>query len=76
MKNLYSYLVIALVSVSVLLVTAILIQQRGAGVSDVFGGGGASYSVRRGAEKKLHVVTIALVVLFLAIAFGLIFVKK
>ncbi|MFC1756734.1 preprotein translocase subunit SecG [Patescibacteria group bacterium] len=52
--------------ISVLLVVAVLLQQRGSGMSGVFGGGdgGGSYSTRRGFEKILFRSTIILAVLF------------
>ncbi len=58
---------IAQIVVSVLLVGAILLQHRGAGLSAVFGGGGNVYRTKRGLEKGLFVLTIFLVILFVAI---------
>lgn len=56
--------------ISILLVTAILLQQRGGGLSSVFGGeGGGVYRTRRGIEKMVFVATIALAALFLITAF-------
>ena len=51
---------------AVLLVIAILLQARGTGAGLAFGGDGNVYRTRRGIEKRLHVGTIVLVVLFLA----------
>ena len=52
---------------SVLLVIAILLQQRGSGLSSAFGGGsGLEYSTKRGAEKILFYATIVLAILFVA----------
>ena len=59
---------IAQIVISVLLVVAILLQQRGGGLSPVFGGEGGAYRTRRGAERAIFVATIALSVLFLATA--------
>ncbi|HAM95518.1 preprotein translocase subunit SecG [Candidatus Azambacteria bacterium RIFCSPHIGHO2_01_46_10] len=56
--------------VSVLLIATILIQQRGEGLSSVFGGGESIYQTRRGIEKWLHYATIVLAVLFLVSAFA------
>lgn len=53
--------------VSVLLLIAILLQQRGSGLSSVFGGTGSIYRTKRGLEKGLFFVTIILVLLFVAI---------
>ncbi len=53
---------------SVLLIAAILLQQRGAGLSGTFGGSGIEYSTKRGAEKILFYATIVLAVLFIAVS--------
>lgn len=53
------------VFVSVILIAVILVQQRGAGLSGVFGGGLASYYTKRGFEKILFIATIILAVLFI-----------
>lgn len=49
---------------AVLLIAAILIQQRGAGLSGTFGGEGSVYSTRRGIEKIIFIATIVLAILF------------
>ncbi|PLX21504.1 preprotein translocase subunit SecG [Candidatus Parcubacteria bacterium] len=54
--------------VSILLITVILLQNRGAGVSGLFGGGGNVYSAKRGLDKTLFRATIVLAVIFLAIS--------
>lgn len=53
---------------SILLIVAILLQQRGGGLSPVFGGEGGAYRTRRGLERGLFISTIVLAVLFLATA--------
>jgi preprotein translocase subunit SecG len=50
--------------VSALLVTVIILQNKGSGVGSVFGGGTAVYRSKRGVEKLLHYATIALAVIF------------
>lgn len=55
--------------VSVLLMLAILVQNRGTGLGAAFGGEGNIYRTKRGAEKFLHIATIVLVVIFMATAF-------
>ncbi len=57
------------VIISVLLVAFILLQQRGGGLSPVFGGEGGVYRTRRGIEKWIFRSTIVLAVLFLLTAF-------
>jgi len=54
--------------ISVLLVVAILLQQRGSGLSSAFGGDSSIYRTKRGLEKSLHIFTIVLAVLFLVTA--------
>ena len=47
-----------------LLIAAILLQQRGTGLSATFGGEGNVYRTKRGLEKVIFVATIVLAVLF------------
>ncbi|HWQ99830.1 MAG TPA: preprotein translocase subunit SecG [Candidatus Methylomirabilis sp.] len=51
---------------SVLLVAAILLQQRGSGLGAAFGGEGNVFRTKRGVEKILFYATIGLSVLFFA----------
>ncbi len=63
---------IVIIIVGVLLVGAILLQQRGSGLGTVFGGGGGEvYRSKRGAEKFLFNGTIILAVVFAALAVSL-----
>lgn len=48
----------------VLLVLVVIIQQKGAGLGTAFGGDTGFYRTRRGAEKLLFYITIALSLLF------------
>jgi preprotein translocase subunit SecG len=57
------------VIVSVLLITVILIQGRGAGLGAAFGGSSNVYRTKRGAEKFLHICTIVLAFIFIVVAF-------
>lgn len=55
--------------VSLLLVGAILLQQKGTGLSATFGGGdGNVYRTRRGLERIIFIVTIVLIALLLGSA--------
>ena len=56
------------VIVAILLMVAILMQNRGTGMGAVFGGEGNVYKTKRGAEKFLFWTTIVLSVLFLGLA--------
>ena len=58
---------------SILLIAAILLQQRGTGLSSTFGGGSLEYSTKRGAEKIIFWATIVLAVLFLAVSVARVF---
>lgn len=49
---------------AIVLIVVILLQNRGAQVSGLFGGGSAVYLTKRGIEKKLFTLTIILSVLF------------
>lgn len=51
-----------------LLIAAILLQQRGTGLSGAFGGEGSVYSTRRGIEKILFSGTIVVAVLFFGVS--------
>ena len=60
-----NFLLYSQVLVSLLLITSILLQQRGEGLSSAFGGGGGgggdmSYGTRRGLQKKIFISTIVL----------------
>lgn len=54
--------------VAVLLVTTILLQNRGAGLGAAFGGSNISHA-KRGSEKTLYISTIILSAVFLIVAF-------
>jgi len=60
---------------SLLLVLAILLQNRGAGLGGVFGGSGGVYLTKRGIEKKLFIATIILAVIFILLSLGVFFIK-
>jgi len=53
---------------AVLLIIAILMQNRGSGLGSAFGGDGNVYRTKRGLEKQLFVITIVLAVVFLTTA--------
>ena len=61
--------------VSVLLILAILVQNRGAGLSAALGGGGDTITTtKRGAEKVIYRATIILAILFVLASVAFIFV--
>ncbi|MBI2626827.1 MAG: preprotein translocase subunit SecG [Parcubacteria group bacterium] len=59
---------IAQIIISILLIAAILLQQRGGGLSGVFGGESSLYSTRRGIEKTIFISSIVLTVLFIGVS--------
>lgn len=63
------------VIVAVLLIVAILMQNRGAGLGGVFGGGGGVYLTKRGLEKKLFTATIILAAIFILLSLGMFLIK-
>ena len=64
-----TWIKIAQVIVSILLIVAILLQNRGTGLGSAFGGSGGVYLTKRGLEKKLFIVTIILAVIFFSLSF-------
>jgi protein translocase SecG subunit len=65
-----SYINIAQIIVSIVLVVLILLQERESGLSGLFGGGdmGGVYQARRGVEKILFYATIVTIVVFVALS--------
>ncbi len=61
---------ISQIVVAILLMLAILLQNRGAGLGGAFGGGGGGgvYLTKRGLEKKLFIATIVLAVIFVLLS--------
>jgi protein translocase SecG subunit len=59
---------VAQIILAVLLVGAILLQSKGAGLGAAFGGGGNSFRTKRGAEKKIHQLTVVISILFFGVA--------
>ncbi len=64
------------IAISILLMLAILLQNRGSGLSNIFGGSGNVYRTKRGLEKKLFIATIILAVLFLIVSLAGIIIYK
>lgn len=53
---------------AVILIVTVLLQQKGTGLSGVFGGSGNIYSTKRGLDKILFNITVATVVIFFVIS--------
>lgn len=60
-----SILQVSQIVISIALIIAILLQQRGDGLGSAFGSGGEFYGTKRGIQKKLFVATIVLGALFI-----------
>lgn len=62
--------------VSLLLICAILLQQRGTALSSAFGGDSSgSYATRRGIQKFLFFATIIFAILFIGTALAQLFIR-
>lgn len=65
-----------IIVIAILLIVAILLQQRGTGLGATFGGEGNVFASRRGFERILFLFSIVLtVLLFAAAIFALVFIK-
>lgn len=62
------YLIIAQILVAVALILATLLQVRGGGLGGIFGQPDSVYRTRRGIEKSLFQITIALAILFVILS--------
>lgn len=70
--NIDSILQFVTVGSAILMIVAVLLQQRGASLGAGFGSSGELYTTRRGLDKNLFEVTIVLAVIFvLSILVGL-----
>ncbi|MBD3248073.1 preprotein translocase subunit SecG [Candidatus Falkowbacteria bacterium] len=63
-----TFLKLIQIAIAISLIIVILLQNKGAGLGSMFGGGNNVYLAKRGLDKILFVVTIVLVVLFFAVS--------
>ena len=63
-----TYINVAQIVLSIALILAILFQVRGGGLGGIFGQPDTVYRTKRGVEKTLFQLTVALVVLFIIIS--------
>ena len=63
-----TYLYIAQIVVAVALILVSLLQVRGGGLGGIFGQADTVYRTKRGVEKTLFQLTIALIVLFIIVS--------
>ena len=67
-----TFLLIAQILVAVALIGVIMLQIKGGGLGGIFGQPDSVYRTRRGVEKSLFQLTIALMVVFIIIAIVLV----
>jgi len=71
-----TYLNIALIIISVLLILSVIIQSKGAGLGGLTGADtGSIFTARRGVERTLFWVTIILSVIFFALVITLLLIS-
>jgi preprotein translocase subunit SecG len=71
-----TYLNIALIIISVLLILSVIIQSKGAGLGGLTGADtGSIFTARRGVERTLFWVTIVLSVIFFALVITLLLIS-
>jgi preprotein translocase subunit SecG len=63
-----NYLYVAQIVVAIALILIVLLQVRGGGLGGIFGQADTVYRTKRGVEKTLFQLTVALIVLFIAIS--------
>ncbi len=66
-----TFLLIAQIIVSVVLIVSILLQAQGSGLGSTWAGGGETFHTRRGLEKVVFAVTIGGIVLFSALSIAI-----
>ncbi len=73
-QNVLNGLMIAQIIVAILIIASILVQNRGEGVGELFGGsgGGEHFRSRRGMEAFLYYGTIVLVLVFVTLSFTIV----
>jgi len=69
-----TYLNIALIIISVLLIVSVIMQSKGAGLGGLTGAdSGSVFTARRGVERTLHRLTIILSVVFFILVLTLVY---
>ena len=69
------YLLIAQIVVAIALIVVLTLQVRGGGLGGIFGQPDSVYRTRRGVEKSLLQLTIALTVLFVVICIWVVLIS-
>jgi len=76
MSQLVRNLNLVQLALGVILMAVVLMQNRGSGLSNVFGGSGAIYRTKRGFEKWLFYSTIILVTAFVALSVVIVLARQ
>lgn len=76
MSHVTKILALLQLAISVLLVIAIVSQNQGSGLSNVFGGSGAIYRTKRGFEKWLFYATIIMALIFVGLSITAVLTSK
>ena len=66
--ELIDYFSVAQIVLAIALILAVMLQVRGGGLGGIFGQPDSVYRTKRGVEKTLFLLTIALVVLFIIVS--------
>ena len=64
------------ITISIVLITTILLQSQGSGLSGAFGGGGEFYRSKRSVEKLLYWLTIVVAAMFALVSIVLLLPHK
>jgi preprotein translocase subunit SecG len=70
-----SYLIIAQILVALALIVVITLQVKGGGLGGIFGQPDSVYRTKRGVEKSLFQMTIALAILFVVLSILVVSIK-
>jgi preprotein translocase subunit SecG len=70
-----SYLIIAQILVAIALIVVVTLQVKGGGLGGIFGQPDSVYRTRRGVEKTLFQITIALAILFVILSILVVNIK-
>jgi len=70
-----SYLIIAQILVALALIVVITLQVKGGGLGGIFGQPDSVYRTRRGVERSLFQMTIALAILFVVLSILVVSIK-
>ena len=70
-----SILTVLQITFAILLIVLILLQQQGSGLGAAFGGSSNIYSTKRGIDRVIFRMTIAVAILFFGVSIGILLVS-